>query len=234
MRNTLSLLTFSIIFMSMSSCAQAQNKPQKNDIAPQKEKEVMLKIETSKGSMTVKLYNETPQHRDNFVKLAKEGYYNGTLFHRVIKEFMIQGGDPDSRNATPGQRLGEGGPDYTIPAEFNPNLFHKKGALAAARTGDQVNPQKASSGSQFYIVQGKPFSDDQLNQIEQYYRLHFTPQQRNIYRTIGGTPFLDMNYTVFGEVVEGMSVIDKIASVPTGPADRPTEDVKIISVTVIE
>lgn len=230
----LNLIALSILLTCVYSCTNAQNNSKNSQMTTQKEKEVKLKIETSKGAMTVKLYNETPQHRDNFIKLAKEGYYNGVLFHRVIKEFMIQGGDPDSKNAAPGQRLGEGGPDYTIPAEFNQNLYHKKGALAAARTADQINPQKASSGSQFYIVQGKTFTDDQLDQIANYYQIQFTPQQRNVYRTIGGTPFLDMNYTVFGEVIEGMSVIDMIASVQTDRDNRPVEDVKIISITVVE
>lgn len=218
-----------IIGSSLPVTAQntAKNAPEKNN----KDKEIMIKIETTKGTMTVKLYNETPLHRDNFVKLAKEGYYNGLLFHRVIKDFMIQGGDPDSKDAAPQKMLGMGGPGYTVPAEFNKNLIHKKGALAAARDN---NPQKASSGSQFYIVQGKAYNDSQLDMMAAQMGLSYTPQQKNIYRTIGGTPFLDMNYTVFGEVVEGLSVIDKIAGVPTGRGDRPNEDVKIISMTVVE
>ena len=191
----------------------------------------MLTIETTKGVMKVKLYNETPLHRDNFVKLAKEGYFDGLLFHRVIKDFMIQGGDPDSRKADPTKHLGMGGPGYTVPAEFNQTLIHKKGALAAARDN---NPQKASSGSQFYIVQGKAWTDEQLDMICRQYGLNYTPQQRNLYRTIGGTPFLDMNYTVFGEVVEGLSVIDKIAAVSTNRDDRPVEDVLILSIKVEE
>lgn len=195
------------------------------------EKQIMIRIETTKGTMKVKLYNETPLHRDNFVKLAKEGYYNGLLFHRVIKDFMIQGGDPDSKDAAPQKMLGMGGPGYTVPAEFSKDLIHKKGALAAARDN---NPQKASSGSQFYIVQGKAYNDSQIDMMAAQMGLSYTPQQKNIYRTIGGTPFLDMNYTVFGEVVEGLSVIDKIAGVQTGRNDRPNEDVKIISMTVIE
>ncbi len=234
MRNTLNLLTFSIVFMGICTCVDAQNKAKTQPATPQKEKEVKVKIVTDKGSMTVKLYNETPQHRDNFIKLAKEGFYDGTLFHRVIKGFMIQGGDPDSKTAAPGQLLGNGGPGYYIPSEFNPKYYHKKGVLAAAREGDAVNPDKKSSGSQFYIVQGKTYTDDQLDMMANQLHLQFTPQQRNMYRTIGGAPWLDMNYTVFGEVIEGMSVIDKIASVPTDPNNRPTEDVKIISIQVME
>lgn len=214
-----------------SAHLQAQNG---SDAAPQDNrttKQIMVTITTNHGTLKVKLYNETPLHRDNFVKLAKEGYFDGLLFHRVIQDFMIQGGDPDSRNAAPGQSLGMGGPAYTVPAELNRNLIHKKGALAAARDN---NPQKASSGSQFYIVQGKAWTDDQIDAICRQYNLTYTPQQRNIYRTIGGTPFLDMNYTVFGEVTEGISVIDKIAAVKTNNENRPLEDVRIISVRVEE
>lgn len=187
----------------------------------------MVLIHTDYGDMKVKLYDETPKHRDNFLKLAQEGYYDNTLFHRVIKDFMVQGGDPDSKNAQPGQMLGSGGPGYTVPAEFVPSFFHKKGALAAARQGDQVNPTKSSSGSQFYLVQGKPATDQELDMIQQRLNVKFTPEQREIYKTKGGTPFLDQNYTVFGEVVEGLDVLDKIANVPTQPGDRPVGDVKM-------
>lgn len=189
--------------------------------------EQIVKISTSYGDMLIKLYNETPKHRDNFIKLIKEGYYNGLLFHRVMQEFMVQGGDPDSRNAAAGARLGSGSPGYTIPAEFRKDLFHKKGALAAARQPDQVNPQKASSGSQFYIVQGKPASDDELAMMGQRMGITFTEDQKEVYRTLGGTPFLDQNYTVFGEVISGMEVIDKIAAVQTDANDRPREDIKM-------
>ncbi|MCB0798050.1 MAG: peptidylprolyl isomerase [Chitinophagales bacterium] len=189
--------------------------------------EQIVKISTSYGDMLIKLYNETPKHRDNFIKLVKEGYYNGLLFHRVMQEFMVQGGDPDSRNAAAGARLGSGSPGYTIPAEFRKDLFHKKGALAAARQPDQVNPQKASSGSQFYIVQGKPTSDDELAMMGQRMGITFTEDQMEVYRTLGGTPFLDQNYTVFGEVISGMEVIDKIAAVQTDANDRPREDIKM-------
>lgn len=189
-------------------------------------KVVKFEISTDYGVMKGILYNETPQHRDNFVKLAKQGFYNGTLFHRVIQGFMIQGGDPDSKNAKPGQPLGMGGPGYTVPAEFNKSFIHKKGALAAARTGDAMNPQKASSGSQFYIVQGKAVPAAQLG-------AGYTPEQKKIYETIGGTPFLDNNYTVYGEITEGLDVIDKIAAVQKGEGDRPTKDVKM-TVKIIE
>lgn len=189
-------------------------------------------IKTSVGNITIMLYNETPKHRDNFIKLAEEGYLDSTLFHRVIKNFMIQGGDPDSRNAAKGQMLGMGGPPYTIPAEFNPKFYHKKGALAAARNGDQVNPTKASSGSQFYIVQGKKYTDAELLALEKQTGRKFSEAQKTAYKTVGGTPFLDMNYTVFGKVTEGLSVIDKIAAMATDGNDRPLSDIKM-SVTVL-
>jgi cyclophilin family peptidyl-prolyl cis-trans isomerase len=185
----------------------------------------LIKIETNLGDMIIMLYDQTPLHRDNMLKLIDEGYYNGQLFHRVIKNFMIQGGDPHSVNADRGQRLGTGGPGYTIPAEFNDNLFHKKGALAAARMGDQVNPSRASSGSQFYIVQGQVFTIDALKSLEQRRSSPFTPEAIEAYTTLGGTPHLDGAYTVFGEVVEGLDVIDLIASTPTDSNDRPVEDV---------
>lgn len=190
------------------------------------DKERTALISTQYGDIKVKLYNETPQHRDNFVKLVEQGFYDGTLFHRIIKEFMIQGGDPNSKNAQPGAMLGNGGPGYTIPAEILPGVIHKKGALSAARLGDQMNPKRESSGSQFYVVQGKKWTDDELNMFAQR-GLKLTPEQREIYKTIGGTPHLDGAYTVFGEVVEGLDVLDKIAATPTGQADRPIEDIKM-------
>ncbi len=193
-----------------------------------KPKNHYVKINTNKGEVIIRLYNETPLHRDNFLKLTKEKYFDGTLFHRVIKAFMIQGGDPSSRDAKPEQSLGNGGPKYTIPAEFNDSLFHKKGVLAAAREGDASNPLKASSGSQFYIVQGKVWNDSTLNATETN-RLKFKipESQREVYKTIGGTPHLDRNYTVFGEVVTGLEMVDHIAAEPTGKGDRPKEDVKM-------
>lgn len=191
---------------------------------------VKVKISTTHGDMIIRLYDETPLHRDNFIKLVKENYYDSLLFHRCIKSFMIQGGDPNSRNAAPGQPLGMGGPGYTVDAEFNSNLIHKKGALAAARQGDAVNPMKKSSGSQFYIVQGRTMNDAQIDQMQAYIKqknpnFTYTEEQRNIYKTIGGTAQLDMDYTVFGEVIEGLEVIDAINAQPTGPGDRPLQNI---------
>ena len=242
----------------------------------------IVKISTSLGDMKVRLYDETPKHRDNFLKLANEGFYNGLLFHRIIKGFMIQGGDPESKTAPKGKSLGVGDVGYTIDAEFvYPQLFHKKGALAAARTGDEVNPEKKSSGCQFYIVQGKKYSDSELNQMEKQMlmqakekrfnamlrenadevmrlrlardqkglmalqtklidelekefkgkKVTFTDEQREAYKTVGGTPFLDNDYTVFGEVIEGLEIIDEIAKVKTDRGDRPEDDLKM-TVTV--
>lgn len=242
-----------------------------------------VKISTTLGDITVRLYDETPLHRDNFVKLASEGYYEGTLFHRVIKNFMVQGGDPNSKGAAAGVHLGTGGPNYTIPAEFNMNLIHKKGALAAARQGDEVNPEKRSSGSQFYIVTGEVYSAGKLTQMERQMAQQqlqsifddlvvanrdkildlrkkrdnaglmklqeelqqqtkakakemgepkYSDAQREVYTTVGGTPFLDQNYTVFGEVIEGIEVVDKIQEAKTQPGDRPVEDIVINSMTV--
>ena len=191
-------------------------------------------LETTMGNITVALYDQTPKHRDNFIELVEKGFYNGLLFHRVIEDFMVQGGDPDSLDAAPGQRLGAGGLDYTVEAEFRyPELVHKRGALAAARQGDAVNPKKESSGSQFYIVQGQRFNEQQLKAIAMQYKKTFSPEQIEIYKTIGGTPFLDNDYTVFGEVVEGLDVIDKIAIVQCDPNNRPIDDVKM-KVRVIE
>ena len=219
-KKVLFLLFF--IFISVFSFAQKVEKQDKNA-----DKVYYVKIETSYGDMVVKLYNETPLHRDNFIKLVKEGTYDGLIFHRVINQFMIQGGDPNSRDAKPGQMLGDGELGYTIPAEFVSGLFHKKGALAAARQGDEVNPQKASSSCQFYIVQGTTWDANRLKMVEQRMGKSFTAEQAEVYAKEGGTPFLDGDYTVFGEVVEGMEVIDKIAAVPCGPMDRPVEDVKM-------
>ena len=242
-------------------------------------------IKTTEGDIKVRLYDETPKHRDNFIKLAKEGYFDGTLFHRVIKDFMIQGGDPQSKNAPKGKRLGTGGPDYTIPAEFvYPQLFHKRGALSAARLGDEVNPNRESSGSQFYIVWGKTYKPAELKQMEKQMGMQmeqsvfnqlakehhdeimtlrrnrdrqglmvlqeqlaaetkalcksqgypcFTPEQVEAYTTQGGTPFLDNQYTVFGEVEEGLDVVEKIQKSETMPDDRPTQDVSM-TIEVVE
>lgn len=198
-----------------------------------KEKTTMVIISTDLGEMKAVLYNETPLHKENFIKLAKEGYFDGCLFHRVIDGFMIQGGDPDSKTAKPGQMLGQGGPGYTIPAEFKQELIHKKGALAAARMADQVNPQKASSGSQFYITQGKSYTENELNMLSSRMGKAFNKQQMEAYTTIGGVPFLDYEYTVFGEVVEGLEVIDKIAAVEKDRRDRPVQDIKM-TIKVVE
>ena len=185
----------------------------------------LIRISTTLGDMVLKLYNETPVHRDNMIKLINEGYFNGQLFHRVIKDFMIQGGDPESAGAQPGVRLGNGGPGYTLPAEFNKKLFHKKGALAAARMGDQVNPDKESSGSQFYLVQGRVFTDEELEALKQSGMGEVTEEAAEVYKQTGGTPHLDGSYTVFGEIVEGMDVLDRIAAVPTDRFNRPLTDV---------
>ena len=180
------------------------------------EKETLVLIKTTKGDITVKLYNDTPLHRDNFIKLINEGWYNNSPFHRVIKNFMIQGGQNQDGTVDPG---------YRVPAEFRPNHFHKKGALAAARQGDQYNPEKASSGCQFYIVQGQVLTEANIQMYQQRYGLTFTEEQIKAYTTVGGTPHLDGEYTVFGEVVEGLEVIDKIAGVKTGYMDVPVEAV---------
>lgn len=271
-------ILFIFLFLSMSCESKKAADTAVND-------NVCVDIETSMGHIKVMLYNETPAHRDNFVKLAQEGYYNGTLFHRVINKFMIQAGDGDSRNARPGQRLGMGDPGYTIPAEFvYPKYFHKKGALAAARQGDNVNPKKASSGSQFYIVTGEVIPAGQIGQVERQLQMQqeqnvfnqlveahrdeilamrrardtqglqalqeqliaemnaqiaregkatLTEEQRQAYTTIGGAPHLDGAYTVFGEVIEGMDIVEKIEKVATDSADRPKEDVKIISMKIL-
>lgn len=273
-----------IVLMVTCGFTACANKNRGNDM--DNKKETALLIETSLGDVKVKLYNETPAHRDNIVKLAKEGFYEGTLFHRVIRDFMIQAGDPDSKNAPAGKQLGAGDVGYTVPAEFvYPRYFHKKGALSAARQSDQVNPEKASSGCQFYIVTGKVYTPEQLLQMEQQlnekkvadifnrlaqkhikeiYRMRkdndqdalfdlqeklvaqareeaakqpdfkFTPEQVKAYTTVGGTPHLDGEYTVFGEVTEGMDVIDAIQQTKTDKGDRPVENVVIKRVTVIE
>ncbi|MBK9338595.1 MAG: peptidylprolyl isomerase [Lewinellaceae bacterium] len=184
----------------------------------------LVEIETEFGTMLAELSSSTPKHRDNFIKLADEGFYDDLIFHRVINGFMIQGGDPQSRSAAAGQMLGSGGPSYQIPAEFVDGLVHIKGAIAAARTN---NPEKKSSGSQFYIVQGAPVTEATLNQIEAMRNFRYTPEQRQAYLQHGGTPHLDREYTVYGNVVEGVDIIDKIAAVETAPGDRPKKDVKM-------
>ncbi len=211
MKNTLNLILFCFC-ITFLSCNQG-------------EKFQYALIKTEYGDMKVKLFNSTPKHRDNFMKLAKEGFYNDLLFHRIIQGFMIQGGDPNSKGAAPDARLGSGGPGYLIDEEIGSP--HLKGALAAARTGGASNPEKKSSGSQFYVVQGKPQTDAQLDSQEKFKKITYSPEQRKRYKEEGGTPQLDMDYTVFGQVVEGMDVIDKIAAVQTAPGDRPVQDVKM-------
>ncbi len=217
-------IVFLVIFFAAALFCTAQdadNQSKKTSGA------TYVKIETSYGNMVVLLYNDTPLHRDNFINLVEKGYYDSLIFHRVIRDFMIQGGDPESRNARPGQMLGNGSPGYTVPAEFRANRFHKKGALAAARQGDDVNPQKASSGSQFYIVQGNVLDDRMLQMFTDRYGKTFTDEQREAYKTIGGTPHLDGEYTVFGEVVDGLEVIDKIAAAECDRWNRPKTDIRM-------
>ncbi len=203
------------------------------------EKEQKVLIRTTEGDITLKLYNETPMHRDNFIRLIRAKTYDGLLFHRVIGEFMIQGGDPNSKNAAPGATLGEGDVGYTVPAEFRtPEIYHKRGALAAARMGDDENPAKASSGCQFYIVVGKKFTDEQLDKMQEgkiarYGHANdstytFSARAREDYKAIGGTPHLDGNYTVYGEVLKGMDVVERISKTETNRHDRPVKDIRII------
>ena len=227
------LIVLAIVCLCINGFAQTKT-PVKKPVVTAAKKPVatarLVEIATNYGNIVVKLYDSTPLHRDNFIKLVKEGFYDSLLFHRLIDGFMIQGGDPESRNAPDSAQLGGGeAPGDRIPAEFNKNYFHKKGALAAARDD---NPEKASSNCQFYIVQGKPFNDTALNMMECQVRnenqgFNFTDQQRKMYKTVGGAPFLDGNYTVFGEVVKGLDVIDKIATVPRDANDRPLQNVRM-------
>ena len=219
--------------IAISSFAQQEIKLKKKD------RKRDVELFTSEGTIVLRLNDSTPLHRDNFLRLVKSGYYDSILFHRVIPTFMIQAGDPNSKRARAGQPLGSGGPGYTIPAEFRPGLFHEKGMLAAARMGDNVNPEKRSSASQFYIVHGRTFTDKELDSIE-VFRLNgnkLSAQQKEIYKTIGGTPQLDQNYTVYGEVVRGLDVIDKIASTSTSKAqdrDRPLQDIRILITKLVK
>ena len=275
------ILLICLAFIALTAC-NAGSKRQTNHHM-ENEKRTLVKLETTMGNITVALYNETPKHRDNFIKLVKEGVYDSTLFHRVIKQFMIQAGDPDSKNASDTAMLGSGDVGYTIPAEFNPKFFHKKGVLAAARQGDDVNPEKASSGCQFYIVTGRKFTEPQLlgmenkineqreealfdslarQHMKEIYKLRqagdnagllelqdtleaqareladkeekfrFTPEQIKAYSTIGGAPHLDGSYTVFGEVTEGMEVVDNIEIAKTNRADRPIENIRILKASI--
>lgn len=229
--------TILLLFCCTLACSCATLKTGK-----QKEQKVLIK--TTEGDITLKLYNETPQHRDNFIRLVKSKLYDGVLFHRVIEEFMVQGGDPDSKTATPDAMLGSGDVGYTVPAEIiTPKLYHKYGALAAARQGDNVNPLKASSGCQFYIVVGKKFTDKQLDQLQNNNIIRseqsndstymFSQQAREDYKTMGGTPHLDGNYTVYGEVLKGMDVVDRISKKETNRQNRPTKDVRIVKMVLV-
>jgi len=280
----LSIMMVALTLMSCSANTGSESTAAKDKTA-NNEKMTKVELETSLGNIVVELYNETPQHRDNFIKLVETGYYDGVLFHRVIKDFMIQTGDGNSKTAGPDTGLGDGDPGYTIEAEFvYPKYFHKRGALAAARTGDQVNPERRSSGSQFYIVTGKIYSSDELKMMEDrlvnvkkqdiFRRLvnenharieelqksqdqaamqalqneliqqteaeaaqhpfKLTDEQIDAYTSIGGTPHLDGQYTVFGEVVEGMDVVDKIQNTTTGRMDRPTVDIRIVKARIVK
>ena len=275
------ILLICLAFIALTAC-NAGSKRQTNHHM-ENEKRTLVKLETTMGNIIVALYNETPKHRDNFIKLVKEGVYDSTLFHRVIKQFMIQAGDPDSKNASDTAMLGSGDVGYTIPAEFNPKFFHKKGVLAAARQGDDVNPEKASSGCQFYIVTGRKFTEPQLlgmenkineqreealfdslarQHMKEIYKMRkagdnagllelqdtleaqareladkeekfrFTPEQIKAYSTVGGAPHLDGSYTVFGEVTEGMEVVDNIEIAKTNRADRPIENIRILKASI--
>jgi peptidyl-prolyl cis-trans isomerase B (cyclophilin B) len=216
-----STLLIAIVVISLSSKAQTQYP--------------IVVMETSMGTLKIQLYDNTFRHSDNFVKLVNEGYYNGQLFHRVINNFMIQTGDDKSINAASGIMLGTGGKQYTISAEFFPEYYHKKGAIAAARQSDNVNPEKKSSGSQFYIVKGQIFNSEMFTAMEQK-GMHppFTQEQKVIYSTLGGTPHLDYNYTVFGEVIDGLEIIDLISEVTTDKMNRPLKDVKIIKMYTVK
>jgi cyclophilin family peptidyl-prolyl cis-trans isomerase len=223
------IIIYLICVVLLSACGATKNtSTTPNRVKPGKTAEPItgriVQLHTDLGVMTIALSDSTPKHRDNFIKLIKEGFYDSLMFHRVINQFMIQGGDPDSKRAIPNQTLGMGGLDYRVPAEFTPSLFHKKGALAAARDG---NPEKASSSCQFYIVQGKSFNDTELNSISMQRTSAMPDSIRQIYKTVGGTPHLDGNYTVFGQVIQGYEVIDKIATLITDGSNRPKRDVRM-------
>ena len=275
------ILLICLAFIALTACSAGSKKQTNHHM--ENEKRTLVKLETTMGNITVALYNETPKHRDNFIKLVKEGVYDSTLFHRVIKQFMIQAGDPDSKNASDTAMLGSGDVGYTIPAEFNPKFFLKKGVLAAARQGDDVNPEKASSGCQFYIVTGRKFTEPQLlgmenkineqreealfdslarQHMKEIYKMRkagdnagllelqdtleaqareladkeekfrFTPEQIKAYSTVGGAPHLDGSYTVFGEVTEGMEVVENIEIAKTNRADRPVENIRILKASI--
>lgn len=228
------LFLTSFILMVLLSCGGFLFAEDNEQAEEEIMKDPIVKMHTNYGDISIMLYNDTPQHRDNFLKLVEECFYDSTLFHRVIAGFMIQAGDPGSKNAAPKKQLGAGGPGYTVPAEFRKDLIHKKGALAAARQGDQFNPQKRSSGSQFYIVVGRPWTEDELDMVEERKGFEYADEQREIYMTLGGYPFLDREYTVYGEVIEGLDIVDAISVADTNPADRPLQDIIIESMEVVE
>lgn len=219
----------------ISLVAKKNNKISKieKEIIVEAPKDCKVLMKTNMGDMVILLSDKTPQHRDNFIKLVNEKFYEGLLFHRVINGFMAQGGDPDSKGAAPDARLGSGGPGYTVPAEFVDEMVHLKGALAAARIGDGGNPERNSNGSQFYIVHGKPVADINLDNKERASGKIYSDALREKYKEVGGVPFLDHDYTVFGQVIEGLDVVDKIAETKTAPGDRPIGDVIILEVTYI-
>lgn len=225
--------TILLLFACSASKNEAKSANEIND--------VKVRMLTTAGTIELLLYDETPKHRDNFIRLVREQRYDSLLFHRVIKDFMIQGGDPESKSASAGAMLGEGDLGYRVQAEFLPQkYFHRRGALAAAREGDAVNPGKASSACQFYIVWGKVYTPEELQTFKNYYKrrfgreINFTDEQQRVYTTIGGTPHLDGDYTVFGEVTSGLEVVDRIQNVPCDRNDRPLEDIRIIKVEIIE
>jgi len=240
--NALIILLSALLMLACSQSSQADtattgsdNQEQKNPTKKKKPAQMTkVLLKTSMGDIVIALYDETPLHKENFIKLVNDKYYDGVLFHRIIQNFMIQTGDPESKTAKPGQMLGNGGPGYTIPAEFVPGLYHKRGAVAAARMGDNVNPKKESSGSQFYIVDGRVFSTNDLNRVIQMTGKTYSMEQIKDYTSIGGAPHLDGDYTVFGEVVSGMEIVDKIAAQQKDGRDRPLEDIKIISAEIMK
>jgi peptidyl-prolyl cis-trans isomerase B (cyclophilin B) len=240
--NVLIILLSALLVLACSQASQADtasagndNQEQKNPTKKKKPAQMTkVLLKTSMGDIVIALYDETPLHKENFIKLVNDKYYDGVLFHRIIQNFMIQTGDPESKTAKPGQMLGNGGPGYTIPAEFVPGLYHKRGAVAAARMGDNVNPKKESSGSQFYIVDGRVFSTNDLNRVIQMTGKTYSMEQIKDYTSIGGAPHLDGDYTVFGEVVSGMEIVDKIAAQQKDGRDRPLEDIKIISAEIVK
>ena len=240
--NVLIILLSALLMLACSQSSQADtattgsnNQEQKNPTKKKKPAQMTkVLLKTSMGDIVIALYDETPLHKENFIKLVNDKYYDGVLFHRIIQNFMIQTGDPESKTAKPGQMLGNGGPGYTIPAEFVPGLYHKRGAVAAARMGDNVNPKKESSGSQFYIVDGRVFNTNEINRVIQMTGKTYSMDQIKDYTSIGGAPHLDGDYTVFGEVVSGMEIVDKIAAQQKDGRDRPLEDIKIISAEIMK